>query len=145
MIGWTYRGYRSVPDIDGVVVCEEKAAALEEACHAHETLKAERQEQRRQKQIRDTWRKLMRGLLLRERLERRYGGDMSDAVASSSAKVRGDSSSDAAESLDDLARSVERQYHEHDFGDESTHTFNATTGLCTKRCACGFSVTFEQL
>jgi hypothetical protein len=142
MIGWTYRQCRSVPDIDGVVVCQDKATILAEAHEEHEALKAERQEQRRMKRVIDTWKKLVRGVLLRETLERRYGGEASPTLPVSVMDVE----TGATLSIEhDDSMSIGRQYHEHDYGDESTHEYNGASGLWTKRCKCGFAVTYEKL
>ena len=58
--------------IDGIVVAEEYEEVLREAWQQQEQLLIEKDIQKREKRIVERWKKLTRGLLIRERVKRTY-------------------------------------------------------------------------
>ena len=74
MTGFEVKRCGSVPVIQGVVVCTEHAAALMDACHAEVARRQARAERRLADEALQRWRKLVRTIVAKERLRRRYGG-----------------------------------------------------------------------
>lgn len=75
LLGFDIRGGRSVPNIDGVVVCVEHEAAVRAACAEDMRQRAERAKQKRLAAGEEAWHQLLRALLTRVRLQMSYGED----------------------------------------------------------------------
>ncbi|KAA6419983.1 MAG: DNA repair complementing XP-C cells-like [Trebouxia sp. A1-2] len=73
MTGFDIRGGRSVPVIEGVVVCKEDEATVLEAYIEDERLREERAGERRRQEAHAAWRQLLRSIWTRLRLHRDYG------------------------------------------------------------------------
>eukprot|EP00166_Cyanidium_caldarium_P003730 ctg_364.g225 len=74
MTGFEVKRCGSVPVIQGVVVCTEHATTLMDACHAEVARRQARAEKRLADEALQRWRKLVRTIVAKERLRRRYGG-----------------------------------------------------------------------
>ncbi|XP_043229195.1 DNA repair protein complementing XP-C cells homolog isoform X1 [Amphibalanus amphitrite] len=72
MVGWDYHCGGSHPVFEGYVVCEEFEDTLMDAWEADQREARRRQREKREKRILDNWRRLVRGLLIRQRLARKY-------------------------------------------------------------------------
>ncbi|XP_047004381.1 DNA repair protein complementing XP-C cells homolog [Schistocerca americana] len=72
VIGFDFHCGASHPVYDGFVVCEEYKDVLAEAWQAEEEEADRRYEEKRLKRIYGNWRRLIKGLLIRERLKARY-------------------------------------------------------------------------
>lgn len=82
LVGFDIRGGRSVPKIDGVVVCTEHEDAVREAYHEDLRYKAEQARQQRLREAEDAWRDLLRALITRVQLGEAYGkGSQKEAAA----------------------------------------------------------------
>ncbi|KAF0307456.1 DNA repair protein complementing XP-C cells [Amphibalanus amphitrite] len=68
MVGWDYHCGGSHPVFEGYVVCEEFEDTLMDAWEADQREARRRQREKREKRILDNWRRLVRGLLIRQRL-----------------------------------------------------------------------------
>ncbi|KAL0052801.1 hypothetical protein WJX82_007986 [Trebouxia sp. C0006] len=73
MTGFDIRGGRSVPVIEGVVVCKEDEATVLEAYIEDERLREERAAERRKQEAHAAWRQLLRSIWTRLRLHQDYG------------------------------------------------------------------------
>ena len=72
LVGFDSHTGGSHPVYDGYVVCEEFEETLLDAWNAEQDEKARRELEKREKRVRDNWRRLIRGLLIRARLEKKY-------------------------------------------------------------------------
>lgn len=73
MTGFDIRGGRSVPVIEGVVICKEEEATVLEAYLEDERLREERTAERRKQEADAAWRQLLRSIWTRLRLNQDYG------------------------------------------------------------------------
>ncbi|XP_037044544.1 DNA repair protein complementing XP-C cells homolog isoform X3 [Bradysia coprophila] len=72
VVGFDFHGGSSHPTFDGFVVCEEFAELVTERwCEEQEESHRKAQEKQKQR-VYDNWKKLIKGLLIRERLQRKY-------------------------------------------------------------------------
>ena len=58
--------------LDGIVVAEEYEEVLREAWHQQEQLLIEKDIKKREQRVMERWKKLTRGLLIRERVKKTY-------------------------------------------------------------------------
>ena len=65
-------GHHSHCSIDGIVVAEEYEDVLREAWQQQEQLLIEKDIQKREGRVLERWKRLTRGLLIRERVRRTY-------------------------------------------------------------------------
>lgn len=72
VVGFNFGGMGAVPAFQGFVVCTEFEDTLREAWEAEQIEASKRAREKRDKMIYGNWRKLIRGLLIRERLAARY-------------------------------------------------------------------------
>jgi len=71
MMGWDFSG-GCHPIYDGVVVCEEFVDTIMDAWNQEQAVKAERDAEKREKRVLDNWRRLIKGLFIRERIQAKY-------------------------------------------------------------------------
>ena len=57
---------------DGVVVCEENADALMDAWNEEQENKKAREDEKREKRVLDNWKRLIKGLMFREKMKNKY-------------------------------------------------------------------------
>ncbi|XP_029772283.1 DNA repair protein complementing XP-C cells isoform X3 [Suricata suricatta] len=96
-----HKGY-SHPITDGYIVCEEYKDVLLAAWENEQALIEKKEKEKREKRALGSWKLLVRGLLIRERLKLRYG-DKSEAAAAQ-AHVGGGLSSDEEEGTSSQAQ-----------------------------------------
>ncbi|XP_033216214.1 DNA repair protein complementing XP-C cells homolog isoform X3 [Belonocnema kinseyi] len=72
VVGFNFGGMGAVPAFQGFVVCTEFEDTLREAWEAEQIEASKRAREKRDKRIYGNWKKLIRGLLIRERLAARY-------------------------------------------------------------------------
>ncbi|XP_057368952.1 DNA repair protein complementing XP-C cells homolog [Daphnia carinata] len=72
MTGWDYHGGWSHPVYDGYVVCEEHVETLIDAWRVANEEQEKREREKKEKRVYDNWRRLIRGLLIRDRLQTKY-------------------------------------------------------------------------
>ncbi|XP_050739957.1 DNA repair protein complementing XP-C cells homolog [Eriocheir sinensis] len=72
MVGFDFHSGFTHPVYEGYVVCEEFKDVLMDAWNQEQEEQARRAEERREKKVYDNWRKLIKGLLVRERVRERY-------------------------------------------------------------------------
>lgn len=73
MIGFEIRQKRSVPKYDGIIVHSENEQVLREAYVEYEKKRLEKLQKKKDERIMGNWSKLVRGLLAREYVEKKYG------------------------------------------------------------------------
>ncbi|XP_004613248.2 DNA repair protein complementing XP-C cells [Sorex araneus] len=71
--GFDFHGGYSHPVTDGYIVCEEYKDVLLAAWENEQALLEKKEQEKREKRALGNWKLLVRGLLIRERLRRRYG------------------------------------------------------------------------
>ena len=71
--------------LDGIVVAEEYEQVLREAWLQQEQMDIEKEMKKREKRVCEGWRKLTRGVLIRERVKKTY--DMVNTAASSNSST----------------------------------------------------------
>jgi xeroderma pigmentosum group C-complementing protein len=72
VVGFNFGSMGAVPAIEGFVVCAEYEDTLREAWEAEQLETAKRAAEKREKRIYGNWRKLIKGLLIREKLAQKY-------------------------------------------------------------------------
>ena len=75
LLGFEGHGGNRTPSIRGIIVHEHNIDLLREAHTEFMSSQLEREHEKRTERIRKRWKKLIVGLLTKERLEREYGGD----------------------------------------------------------------------
>uniref|UniRef100_T1H7V6 Rad4 beta-hairpin domain-containing protein n=1 Tax=Rhodnius prolixus TaxID=13249 RepID=T1H7V6_RHOPR len=86
VVGWEFRGHGSHPVLDGVIVCGEYKQKLLDAWNKEVDNAAERNREASKLRALNNWRKLVRALLLRDKLSGKYHFKFS-AVSGSSLKA----------------------------------------------------------
>lgn len=72
MVGWEFSGGGCHPVFDGFVVCEEFQDTLMDAWNADVEEKEKKAAEKKTKKALDNWRKLIRGLLMHEKIRKKY-------------------------------------------------------------------------
>lgn len=72
VVGFNFGGMGAVPAFEGFIVCSEFADILSEAWQTEQIEATKRAKEKRDKRIYGNWRKLIKGLLIRERLAAKY-------------------------------------------------------------------------
>ena len=72
MVGWEFHKGMNHPILDGWVVCKENAEALLDSWKKEQELEKERMREKREKRVIDNWRRLVKHLLIRNRLMRQF-------------------------------------------------------------------------
>jgi hypothetical protein len=160
MVGFEVRACGFVPAIRGVVVCTEHAEALKDACQAEIRKRRERAEKRSREEALRRWRQLIRTIVAKERLRKRYGGfQVVDTNASFSShrahKAASESSGPMQQNpspapVTTPAHRVGATEAKHCAGHEHEWVFmnspSSKDDLGQKQCTfCGLRVTFESL
>nr|XP_033330317.1 DNA repair protein complementing XP-C cells homolog isoform X1 [Megalopta genalis] len=86
VVGFNFGCMGAVPALEGFVVCAEYEDTLREAWEAEQVEAVKRAQEKRDKRVYGNWRKLIRGLLIRERLAARY--DFSQEAESTTTNKR---------------------------------------------------------
>ncbi|XP_070559487.1 DNA repair protein complementing XP-C cells-like [Ptychodera flava] len=96
MVGWDFHSGFSHPQFDGFIVCEEYKETLLDAWE-HEQQEIERKaREKREKRVMQHWKLLIKGLLIRERLKRRFQTDEHDGKSTSDGAEDGEVARDVA-------------------------------------------------
>lgn len=72
VVGFNFGSMGAVPATEGYVVCTEYEDTLRDAWEAEQVEAAKRATEKREKRIYGNWRRLIKGLLIREKLAARY-------------------------------------------------------------------------
>jgi xeroderma pigmentosum group C-complementing protein len=72
MVGWDFHSGHCCPVIDGIVVAQENEEVLMEAWRQEEQMAIEREIKKREARALERWRKIVRGVLIRETVQRTY-------------------------------------------------------------------------
>ncbi|KAF2894976.1 hypothetical protein ILUMI_11209 [Ignelater luminosus] len=72
VVGFDFHTGGSHPTFDGFVVCEEHSESLIAAWYMEQEEQEKREQEKLEKRVYGNWRKLIKGLLIRERLKARY-------------------------------------------------------------------------
>ncbi|XP_014472130.1 PREDICTED: DNA repair protein complementing XP-C cells homolog [Dinoponera quadriceps] len=85
VVGFNFGCMGAVPAIEGFVVCAEYEDTLRDAWETEQVEAAKRATEKREKRVYGNWRKLIKGLLIREKLSQKYEF-LSEAKADQSSK-----------------------------------------------------------
>jgi xeroderma pigmentosum group C-complementing protein len=72
MMGWDFSGGACHPVFEGYVVCTEFEDVVIDAWHQDSKDREEKAEEKREKRVVDNWRRLVKGLFIRERIQSKY-------------------------------------------------------------------------
>jgi len=72
MVGWEFSGGGAHPVYDGYVVVEERVEELMDAWNKEQEEKEERDKEKREARILGNWKKLVKGLIIKQRIQARY-------------------------------------------------------------------------
>lgn len=72
VVGFDFHGGSSHPTFDGFVVCEEFAELVTERWCEEQEESYRKAKEKQSQRVYDNWKKLIKGLLIRERLQRKY-------------------------------------------------------------------------
>ena len=61
--------------LQGYVVCEENVDALMDAWNQEQEIKAQREQEKREKRVLGNWKRLVKGLVFREKMRLKYMDD----------------------------------------------------------------------
>lgn len=80
VVGFNFKTVGAVPAFEGYVVCEEYEDTLRAAWEEEQVLAAQRAKERREQRIYGNWRKLIRGMMIKQRLAKKYemNGEVED-------------------------------------------------------------------
>lgn len=87
VIGFDFHSGSSHPTFDGFVVCEEFADAVVEQWFLDQQEADRKEEEKIQARVWGNWKKLIKGLLIRERLKRKFNFSIQPVASSSSSTV----------------------------------------------------------
>jgi xeroderma pigmentosum group C-complementing protein len=146
MVGWEHGRYPR-PVLSGFVVCEEDVETLTEAWAEDYRAQIQKEEIARKELIANNWKRLFKGVLIRERLEKEHGPIEKDPTQEkqkpkakvetvASAKTKADNKVQRKVETDSSSR------HQHDFIKISE---DEKRGTMTRRCSCGLTITSENL
>ncbi|XP_044729023.1 DNA repair protein complementing XP-C cells homolog [Chrysoperla carnea] len=91
VVGFDYHSGSCHPTFDGFVVCEEFKDVLLEAWEQDQIETEKRAREKIEKRVYGNWRRIIKGLFIRERLQKRYdfGGDKEDEPPAGTSKKKG--------------------------------------------------------
>ena len=71
--GFDAHGGGSHPVMEGIVICQEFEQTLREAIEQQKQITIERELKKKEERVYKNWRKLIRGLVIKQNLARKYG------------------------------------------------------------------------
>ncbi|XP_039301404.1 DNA repair protein complementing XP-C cells homolog [Nilaparvata lugens] len=80
VVGWDFHGGSSHVVMDGFVVCEEFEETLTEAWHQEQQEAEKRAREKMEQKVYGNWKRLIKGLLIREKLKLKYGFEIEEEV-----------------------------------------------------------------
>ncbi|XP_065347263.1 DNA repair protein complementing XP-C cells homolog [Cloeon dipterum] len=122
MVGFDFHCGGCHPVFDGFIVCEEYKDTLLDAHRQDEEEKAKRGEEKRLKRIYGNWKKLINGLLIREKIMKKYdfGQGSSGKEKEKGPKEAGESSSNSKGTARKLKQPVKRKKQESEDSSDSS-------------------------
>ncbi|MCO5601952.1 hypothetical protein L7F22_056078 [Adiantum nelumboides] len=147
LVGFEIRSRRSVPVFEGIVVCQEYETVLLEAYAEEEHRRNIEAKKRKESLAVAKWFQLLKSIATRQRLEATYKlfqNDSQRIPANSSVLPQTLSLSES-----NVANHLNTNYknhtaHEH-FFPEQNESYDEQSGICTKVCACGFTLKVEEM
>ena len=88
MIGWEFSGGGAHPVYDGYVVCEEFQDTLMDAWNTEIEEKERKAKEKKEKRVLENWRKLIKGLLMHEKIRKKYAQQPLPASSSTTAQTK---------------------------------------------------------
>ena len=74
MVGWEFSGSGCHPVFDGFVVCEELSETLMDAWNKDQEEKLKKDAEKKEKRALDNWKKLIKGMLMHQKIRKKYLG-----------------------------------------------------------------------
>jgi len=81
-VGFDAHGSGSHPVIEGIVICKEFEDSLRGAIEQQKQISLEREIKKKEERIYKNWRKLIRGLIIKQNLAKKYADDETTEVKS---------------------------------------------------------------
>eukprot|EP00743_Colponemidia_sp_Colp-15_P012209 GILK01013816.1.p1 GENE.GILK01013816.1~~GILK01013816.1.p1 ORF type:complete len:1008 (-),score=135.54 GILK01013816.1:18-2771(-) len=153
MMGFDIKGGRSVPIIDGVVVCAEHEEALRTAHKEMEQRRAEREKQKRIDSAKAKWRQVLKSLLVKKYMDEQYKDSNTLPQQTVTKQARGKrkqtknsekSKRGRSEDTEDavVAEAAASVHHTHRF---DVVRSQREAGVSIKKCSCGFQISCEEI
>eukprot|EP00250_Pteridium_aquilinum_P013717 c21528_g1_i1 orf=98-3352(+) len=150
LVGFEIRNRRSVPVFEGIIVCQEHEMILLEAYAEEEYRRNVEAEKKRESLAVARWCQLLRSITTRQRLQATYQIPQeappicgSSAIDDEQAQTISLSENQKANHKDDDKKN-QHIAHEHMFPEEN-QSYDERTGIRTKICPCGFTLTVEEM
>lgn len=77
-VGFDAHGGGSHPVIEGIVICQEYEQTLRDAVEQQKQITLEKELKKKEERVYKNWRKLIRGLIIKENLAKKYADDEID-------------------------------------------------------------------
>ena len=74
MVGWEFSGGGCHPVFDGFVICEELSETLMDAWNNDQEEKLKKDAEKKEKRALDNWKKLIKGMLMPQKIRKKYLG-----------------------------------------------------------------------
>jgi len=142
VVPWEFMNGKRVPKSEGIVVAEENAEVVLEAWDVEQADIEEKKRAKKQKAVLQRWRRIVRKLLVRDAVMRRYADDEEEEPQPK--KEEQNTNNENNKESQKPKKKQEGRPHKHEFLPEDITTDEAT-GMKTKVCKCGFKVNYEEL
>ncbi|KAK7007050.1 hypothetical protein SK128_023605 [Halocaridina rubra] len=129
MVGFDFHSGWTHPVYEGYVVCEEFKDTLLDAWNQDQAEQARREEEKRQKRIYNNWKRLIQGLLIRDRVQKKYGNALvadEEAAAAKEDNPQGIKQKSKGKSKSVENMTVKRKVTQDDINAARTHTTEKT-------------------
>eukprot|EP00299_Pterocystis_sp_00344_P014645 c7266_g1_i4.p1 GENE.c7266_g1_i4~~c7266_g1_i4.p1 ORF type:complete len:572 (+),score=127.36 c7266_g1_i4:726-2441(+) len=138
MVGYTRKGGKTTALCEGVVVLTTNEGIVRDAWHVMQQKSIENQNKKRQERIYANWRTLVRGILVRDQLNR----EKSKPFVSRMPDSEKEGSVATATVSGDVATPAGCSSGRHVWIESS---FEESTGTWRKRCGCGYFIQYEEI
>lgn len=78
ILGFDAHGGGSHPVMEGIVICKEHEQVLRDAIEQQKQIAIEKEIKKKQERVYKNWRKLIRGLIIKQNLAKKYANDDRD-------------------------------------------------------------------
>ncbi|PRP74383.1 hypothetical protein PROFUN_10281 [Planoprotostelium fungivorum] len=133
MVAWETKMGRSVPLLDGYVVCEEQSEILVEAWEQNEQRVREERQKKKEKLVYGRWKRILIKMITRARVDEKYGEREDNGL------IHG---TNVEEKKEKTKKTKKGGPHEHEFEEVM---IDGEKGVYENRCTCGLKIRFEKL
>ncbi len=87
-LGFDAHGGGSHPIIEGIVICQEHEESLRDAIEQQKQINIEKELKKKEDRVYKNWRKLIRGLIIKQNLAKKYADDTTEGELATDAKYQ---------------------------------------------------------